>query len=173
MVDLGVERAAAHQLRVIAQSRRPALIQHKNLVALVHRADALGDEEQRRAGVFPADGGAHGRVGEIVQRGAGIVQNQNSGIARQRPGDEQPLPLAAGEVRAPGLHGMVPSVVQRVDELRRLSAADCAPKLGLGEIAPEIHVVANGALKEGIGLERHAERAVQPRIVHGIDVFAV
>ena len=158
---------------MIAQPRRPALIQHQNLVALAHRADALGDEEQRRAGVFPADGGAHGRVGEIVQRGAGVVQNQNFGIARQRPSDEQSLPLAAGEVRASSLHGMVPSVVQRVDELRRLSAADRAPKLCLGEIAPEIHVVANGALKEGIRLKRHAERAVQPRVVHGVDVLAV
>ena len=70
--------------------------QHDDLVAIADGAQAVGDDQ---AGAAPtAEVVVDDGLGLGVQGAGGLVEHQQAGIADQRPGDLQPLPLAAGEV---------------------------------------------------------------------------
>ena len=67
--------------------------------------DVVGDHDHGDAGVGPdlADEDLHVLLGLHVQRAERLVEQQHLGLAGQRPGDRDPLPLAAGELLGQGL----------------------------------------------------------------------
>ena len=75
-----------------------AAVEDEDLIRVADGADALGDDDLRRAGQLLCKPFAQGRVGLIVQRGERIVEDQNLRPSCQRPRNRQPLLLPAGDV---------------------------------------------------------------------------
>ena len=83
-----------------AESGNFAAVEHEDLIGITDGADALGDDDLRRAGKLLRKPLAERRVGLIVQRGERIVENQNFRRSCQRTRDGKPLLLPAGDVPA-------------------------------------------------------------------------
>ena len=83
-----------------AEARDFAAVEHEDLVGIADGADALGDDDLRCAGQFLCKSFAQRGVGLIVERGEGVVKDQDFRLSRQRPRDRQPLLLSAGDVPA-------------------------------------------------------------------------
>ena len=73
-----------------------ALIQHQDLIAVPDRGQPVGDHD---AGDAPVLDGLYQLVlGQGVQGGGGLVQDDQGGVLGQDPGDLQTLPLSAGQI---------------------------------------------------------------------------
>src|SRR6185312_3074292 len=85
----------------------PAAVEDDDLVGEGDGREAVGDYEGGAAGHRLAQAGFDRRLGGRVDRGGGVVEDQDPGVGQDRPGDRNPLPLAAGEGEAaladPGL----------------------------------------------------------------------
>ena len=60
----------------------------------------LGDDHDGGLGGVRPEGGPEPGIGEEVERREGVVEQVDLGLAHQRPGDGEPLALAAGDVAA-------------------------------------------------------------------------
>ena len=81
-----------------ADSRHPAVVQHHDLVRVPYGTGPLGYKDHRHIFCFPADSLPERRVGRKIQGAGAVIQNQKLRLSYQRPGDGQPLLLAAGKV---------------------------------------------------------------------------
>ena len=77
----------------------PAVLEHQDLVGIDHGGQPVRDDHQ---GAWSADLGNSDRLPQrllvaAVQAGGRLVQQQQPRRRQQRPGDGQPLPLAAGQ----------------------------------------------------------------------------
>jgi hypothetical protein len=83
------------------------------------RADPLRHQEDRALAHERSDGVLHARLGCDIERARRVVEDEDGRRAHERSRDREPLPLPAGEVRAPPLH-LAPIAVRSVlDERRR------------------------------------------------------
>jgi hypothetical protein len=149
-------------------------------LAVAHDPDPVG----HRQGFFLVVGDEQGRGTEPlldradllaqlqadlgVQRGQRLVQQQQPGLDGQRPGQRDPLLLAAGQlVRVPpGLRG-------QADQLQQLTRALApAARPDLAHPQPEGHVIQRDHVREqAVALEHHAHVPLGGR--HRRDVLAV
>ena len=146
-------------MRTDAEHR--SLLEHEDDIRAPYARNPLRDEDRRRIRIMRAQGLAQGRVRPIVQRAAGIVQNQDLGIARQRAGDEQALALPAGQIRPLRRQLMGIAVLKGLDERGRLRAFRRALDLLAGKSASQIDVLLDRVREERVALKRHAEHAMQ------------
>ena len=163
-VELRVEGAVAQELGVGAESGGSPVVEDEDEVGVSDGADALGDEDDGGVGVVLADGGAEGGVGAVVEGAGGVVEDEDGWMGGEGAGDEESLPLSAGEVGALGVDGMVVAFGGCEDEV-----------LGLGGPGGqfEVDVVADGAGEEGVGLEDDAEVSSECGFVEGFERLAV
>ena len=96
------------QLLMGAEAGHPALVDEQHPVHLLDGGNPVGNED----GGLPLAGGAEIAqdvpLGLGVHGGDGVVQNQDGGILHQRPGNGNPLLLAAGDGDAPlSQHGII------------------------------------------------------------------
>ena len=142
----------------------------------VHRQDGghpLGDHNRGGAAVMLPDGPAQRRVRPVIQGGGGIVQDQDFRIRGQRPGNQQALLLAAGEIGAVdgGLVVVVIGII--LYEFPGHGILRGAAKRRVGDLPPEGDVFPDGIRKENVILEHHAELPVKGIPVVGTDVLSV
>ena len=135
-------------------------VHHENGVRGHDRRHALGDDDGRGLTVAGAQGMAQLPVGAEVEGGGAVVQQQDAGIARQRPADEHPLLLAAGEVAALHVQRESEAALLVVDEAG-LGALDGLQHAFFGHVAAEADVLPDGVGHQEVVLEHHAEAAVQ------------
>ena len=107
-----------------ALSGDPALVEHDDAVGVADGADALGDDQLGHAGAGLFQRVAQRAVGLVVQRGEGIVEDEDLRPAADGAGDGQPLLLPAGEVRAALRDVAVVAVFELFDEVGRLRGVD-------------------------------------------------
>ncbi len=89
-----------HQVVVRAGLHDAAFVEHEHPIGAAERAQAMGHDE-RGAAAHGAFHGGHNFVLRFrIDRGQGVVQNQNRRLKQNRSRDRQPLPLAAAKVRA-------------------------------------------------------------------------
>ena len=149
-----------------AESGNLAAVEHEDLIGITDGADALGDDDLRRAGKLLRKPLAERRVGLIVQRGERIVENQNFRRSCQRTRDGKPLLLPAGDVPAKlgdGMCGLFRVFVHKFRSLRqgkrglqrRVRLFCCA--------LPEKDIVFNRAGEQN-GLLRHIAELVVERV---------
>ena len=81
-----------------------AVVQNENLIGVHNRIYALRDDDERFPRIFPPNGAADGRIGRIIERAGGIVQNQNIEIPHQCARNRQALALAAGKIHTAALN---------------------------------------------------------------------
>ena len=134
------------------------------------RADALRDDDLRRRSVVQADLLTQARVRLVVERARGIVQHEDLRAAGQRAGDQQPLLLPAGQVRALDGHRRVQPAL-RLNKVERLRAARGLEQLLVRKAAAEADVLADRIFKQRVVLEHDAELRAQVgrRIVADVD----
>ena len=77
-----------------------AVVQYDDPVGVHNRADPLGDNQRRDAGGLGFQPFPQHPVGLVVEGGEGVVEDIDFRFAGDRPGDREPLLLAAGEVGA-------------------------------------------------------------------------
>ena len=80
-----------------------------------------------------------------IQGAGGLIQQQHRRIAEHRPGDGQPLQLAAGEVAAPLLHPRLVALRQGFDEA-----------IGVGQPRRRLDLLEAGGAAEGDGVGHRA-----------------
>ena len=86
----------------------PAALQHHDLIGVLHGGEAVRDHQHRAVLHEPLERLLHQPLTLGVERGRGLVEEQDRRIAEQRPRDRQALPLATGQPHATVAdHGVV------------------------------------------------------------------
>ena len=76
------------------------VIEHDDTVCILHRADALRDDDLRRVGNVGRERLLNLRIRARVDGARRVIENEHLRLFQQRAGDAQALLLAAGDVRA-------------------------------------------------------------------------
>ncbi len=102
----------------------------------------------------------HERLGLVVQRARGLVEDEDRRVAQDRPRDRQALLLAAGEAVAALADDGVEPVGQRADQRVDLRGARGILELLVGRVrAREAQVLAHAGVEEVGVLGHEADRA--------------
>jgi hypothetical protein len=138
----------------------------------------VGDDHDRDLGPELGDGLFDPTGGRRVERRARLVHQQHPGPDGQRPGDAQPLLLAAGEGGAGTTEAVLHLVPQAgTDEapFHQLAALRLGD-LGVGQGQPGGDVLGDGHGREGVGLLEHHPDVladVGEPVAGGVDVVTV
>ena len=164
---------SGQQVGVLALADHAPVVQHQYQVGAHDGGGALGDDEHRGPVVQGQYGPAQPGVRGHVQGRGAVVQDQDLRPARQRPGDGQPLPLAAGQVAAVLLDLRVQAALGR-QHVRSLGGLGGGQQLGVGGVGPApAQVVPYGALEQRGLLHHHADPAAQRRLGPVLHIHAV
>ncbi len=93
----GVETVFLEQFVVRADFDDSSPLQHDQPIRLLQRAQTMGDGDRRAALDQVVQRELNLALGLGVDGAGGLVEDQNLGVDEQRPGNRNPLPLAAGE----------------------------------------------------------------------------
>ena len=98
------------------------------------------------------------RVGGEVERRERVVEHEDVGVVHDRPGDGEPLALAARHVGAALCDAAVQPALHLGHEVAALGDLECVPELGVGGIlATESQVGCHGAGEEERTLRHEAD----------------
>ena len=78
----------------------PALVEHENYVGRTHRREPVRDDDRGADALPRVNCGEKVALGLDIQRGRGLIQDQDRRVPKESAGDRYALPLAAGERRA-------------------------------------------------------------------------
>ena len=133
-----------------------AVVEHDNAIRVHNGGDALGDDNFGGFGHGIPQRGADARVGGGIHGGGRVVKDNDLGLFQQRPGDAQPLLLAAGNVHAALAKIHIISPGQSADKfIRRGGLAGGGDfRVGGVGVAPA-QVFFNGAGEQHVLLQHH------------------
>ena len=144
------------------RARRPAAVDHQDLVGVADGGEPVGDHQRGPARQGVVQRLLHGGLGLGVQVRGGLVEHHDVGGLEQQPGDRQPLLLAAGEPvargrrpRCPGRRAARPPVADLGGAQRRASSSSVASGPGVQQVG------ADGVVEQVRVLGHHADRVVQ------------
>ena len=122
----GIRSAAGEQFVVRADLGDLAALDHHQPVGSAERAQPVGNGDRGPAldEVFQRQ--LDFALGFRIDRRGGLVEDQDSRVDQQRPGDADPLALAAGEELPPLADQRIVAVGQAQDELVRRAARAAA-----------------------------------------------
>ena len=134
----------------------------------------MGDDDGRVTAAPPLQGIENAPFGAGVHGGEGVVQHQNRRLLEQRPGQRQPLPLAAGK-REAALADLRFVAGREVDDGvvdRRFLGYRA--QLAVGRLGPRHAQIGGDAarIQERV-LQHHADLLAQPLPIHFAHVHAV
>ena len=141
-----------------AQSGDVVVLQDDNLVGVLDRADALGDDDDGGILQILVEGFADIGLGGRVHGGGGVVQNEHRRFAEHGPRNAQPLLLPAGDVDAPLFQPGVEPVGQVLDEVIGLGVPGRLNQRFLRgvRLAPQ-EIFPDGPGEEDVVLQHHAD----------------
>src|SRR6266508_1157546 len=116
LVQHGVQATGDQQLGVGAALDQAAVVQHQDLVGGQHRRQPVGDRDRGPPGKQRLEGRLDELLGDGVQVGGGLVQQQDARVLEDHPGDRDPLLLPARQPVATLPDDRVVAVGQRADE---------------------------------------------------------
>ena len=161
-MDFAVDFAARHQLVVGTGVRDLSVLQHDDQVGVLHGSHALGDNQLGRFGDEGAETRADLRVRPGVHRAGAVVENQDLRLFQQRPGDAQPLLLAAGYVRSALFDPGVVFVGEILDKgIRLRQPAGLLDFLVRGVFIAPAQVVPDRAAEQFVLLQHHGHPVAQ------------
>src|SRR5215467_4856281 len=158
-----VAAAGADQVVVAAVFDQPAAINRNDAISAANGRQPVGDDENGAASRDPAHVVLDDPLAFVVQRARRLVEDQNSRIGDQRPGNRDTLALAARQVGAALAHDRVVSLRQLDDEIVRAGELRRGHNLmhPQGWIG-ERDIVADGSVEQHIFLEHNADLTAQP-----------
>ena len=148
----------------------PAVHQNDH-VRRLHRGQPVGNEEHGA----PAEGlqevEAHLPFGAGIEGTGGLIEDQHPRVLQHRPGQGQPLPLAAREACPPLAHVGVVALGQAHDEVVGTGNPSCPDQFGSAGIGlDQQQVVANGAVEQHGVLGHHTDLAAQGIQLNFVDI---
>ncbi len=161
-VEVGVAASPGQQLLVPATLDDAASLDDEDRVGSPDRRQPVGDDEGRaplhQLGEALLDQG----LALAVERGGGLVEDQDSRVGQDRAGDRDPLALAAGELDAPLADDRVVALRQLLDELVAVGDAGRPEDLLPRGVGPRVgDVLEDRTVEEEVVLEDDADlRAV-------------
>ena len=154
----GVQAAGGDQLVVATGLDDSAPVEHQDAVIAGDRRQPVGDGDGGAVPADPLEGLDEPPFGLRVERGSRLVEQQNVGVADQRPGDGHPLPLSAREVGAAGTHRRAHPAGQGASTSAS-SAASAAAAIAAWSASwlPEGDVLRHRPVEQEAVLEDHAQ----------------
>ena len=89
-----------HQLVMGAAFDDLTRLEDKDLVCVGDRRQAMGHDQRGSARPRLAKRLLDGRLRPAVERAGGLIEDEDAGISQKRPGDADPLALAARELES-------------------------------------------------------------------------
>ena len=165
--QFGEDAALCHQLVEAAALHDAAAVEHEDARGVAHRGEPVGDDEGGAALHHLVEGGGHLGLGRGIERARRLVEDQDRRVLQQRPGDRQPLPLAARE-HAPALaDDRVQPVAVPLDEFERLGALQAASDLLVGGVwIADAQILGDRAVEQQRLLKDHPDIAPEARELH-------
>ena len=164
---------AADQLGMAAGLDDPAVIDDEDAVGADHAREAMRQDQGRAALRQPVEPALDDRLVLGIDRGQGLVEDQDRRIAQQRPGDRQALALAARQIDAALADQRLVAVRQLQDEVMRVGVARGGFELGLGRIRlAEAQILLDRAVEQIGVLVHHGDLAAQRLGIEGADILA-
>ena len=147
---------------MVADLRDAAALHDDDAVCILHRADALGNDELGRVGQVACQSCANLGVGLGVDGAGGVVKNQDPGATQQSAGDAQALLLATRDVGTALLNPGVVALGEAVDKLVGAGQVRGLADLLVGgvRIAPA-QVLGDRAAKQHVFLQHHGDLVAQ------------
>ena len=112
-----------------------SLLDHDNPVRIPHGREPVGYDECGAPVEQCLQRLLDEPLGFAVERGGGLVENQNGRVLEQRPGNGDPLPLAAGKSSAPFPDDGVIAIRQIQDEVMGMRRSGRRLDLGMSGVA--------------------------------------
>ena len=113
LVQLPVLRIALHQLRMGAPVHDASAAHDEYLVGIHYRGEPLADDDLRQMLDILPQRAPYLRVRSRIDRGCRVIEDEDPRILQQRPGDAEPLALAAREVGASLVHMAIEAILHR------------------------------------------------------------
>ena len=132
-----------------------AALEDDDLVGVGDGGHALGDDHHGRVAGVRSQRGPQPRVGREVERRERVVEQVDLRLDHQRPGDAQPLALAAGDVGAALGDRRLQALRHGLDEVAGLGDLERVPQLLVGRVRVAVPEVARDRAGEQVGLLRH------------------
>mmetsp|Transcript_10107 Transcript_10107/g.34914 ORF Transcript_10107/g.34914 Transcript_10107/m.34914 type:complete len:239 (+) Transcript_10107:762-1478(+) len=178
-----VQALEPHELVVTPSLHNLALVHDHNHIHVPHSGQPVRNHHGRQLGLGnePIQGSLHHGLALVVQRGGGLVQEQDLGLLNQRSSDGDPLLLPTAQ-QGPALpklsvvpvwevHDEVVGVGQRCGLHNALHRT--VPGRLFAVIVPQSDVVKNGALEQHRLLTNKRHLVVQPPVVELLHVLLV
>ena len=160
----GIKPALNDQALVRADLDDAALVEHQDAVAGQHGRQPMRDHQRGAALHQPRQRHLHQRLALGVERGGRFVEQQQRGLAKDRPGDGDALALAAGQRDAALADRRVVALRQRTDENGGGGVLGRPFDLGVGGVGPaEADVVAHAHAEDRGVLRDQCDVAAQLR----------
>jgi hypothetical protein len=146
-------------------------LQHDDLVGVDDGRKAVGDGQHGPVAAEGAQFFLNGALGLGVERGGGLVEDQDRRVLEDGAGDGDALLLAAGELEAALADHRVIAARQGGDEVVDAGGAGGGLDLAAcGAVAPIGDVVADGVVEQHRVLGHHADGGAQRVLVDIADV---
>ncbi len=149
----------------------PALVEDDDPVGVTDGRHPLGDDHHRRLGGLLRKRRAQRRVGRVVERGEGVVEEIDLRALDQSAGDREALPLASRDVRPALGDGGVQTVLQFRHELLGLRHLQRVPQLLVGRVRIAVAQIRGDRAREQVRLLR--DEPDRPRQQLGVDLLDV
>ena len=95
-----VEAALRHEVGMPASLGDPAAVEHHDLIRMLDRGQAMGDDEQRSTYGQRGQGVLDESFGLRVREGRRLIEHQDRSIGEQRPRNREPRCASPPENRA-------------------------------------------------------------------------
>ena len=174
VIQVCVDAALSQQFLVGTAFRDPAIGNGDNAVGRTNGAESVGNDQGCTAHSQVVESPLDLSFRHGVQRGGGLIQNQNGRILQEDPGNGHALLLTAGEQGAPLAYIGIKSMGHFQNiliDLRLLGRLDHLLHGGIGLSVADV-------LKNGIGKQEHilldnANILVQALLGHLADILAI
>src|SRR5690606_19044862 len=173
LVRVRVQAAQGYQLLVGALFHDAPVVQHDDVVRVLHRGDAVRDQDGGAAFHHPLQLAQNRVFGLRVHRGQAVVENHNARVFHQRPGDAGALLLPARQRYAPLADHRFVAVGKAHDVVVQLGLFGRLLDLLPREVAAEADVFGDGGGEEEVVLGRVADLRAQRLQRDAADVVAV
>src|SRR5512135_511428 len=136
VVELAVAPTRGEQLAVSAALHDLSRLEYQDLIRALDGGEPVRDHERRPAAAQTLQAVLDQRLALGIEAGGGLIQDQDSRIGQDGPGDRHPLALAPRELHAALPHHRVVAVLELPDELVAMGDPGDGLDLGAGRVLP-------------------------------------
>ncbi len=151
-----------------------ALLQHQDFISRQDRRQAMGDDQACALGEDRLDRFLDGVLGDGVQGGSRLIEDDQARFAEDDPGDRKPLLFAAGKLHAAVAHDGVVAFREPADERVDIGFTASFFDFGLRGVGLGVEqILFDSAVEQVSVLRHHSDVLAQIGQIEFSDVDAV